>query len=75
MEYVVGQEIMLVSGCYGLKGKVVKVTPEGIDVLAYIGCADWTSDVGREYLLYFGKDGKERYGRGTFECGPWQLPR
>ena len=29
---VVGQEVHMSSGVYGNKGKVVKITPDGVDV-------------------------------------------
>jgi hypothetical protein len=31
--WVVGQEVSIESGVYGCKGKVVKVTPDGVEVL------------------------------------------
>jgi hypothetical protein len=31
-QLVVGQDVYMFSGCYTLTGKVVKVTPSGVDV-------------------------------------------
>jgi hypothetical protein len=57
---VVGQDVYIESGVYGCKGKVVKVTPSGVNVQ--------TDKVG---LLRFDNEGKTCDGNGTFECGPW----
>lgn len=46
---VVGQEVYMLGDVYIQKGKVVKITPEGLDVR--------TSDKGE--LLQFDKDGKQ----------------
>jgi hypothetical protein len=59
---VVGQDVYINSGCYGDKGKVVKVTPSGVEV---------QTDGGG--LFRFDKDGKGCDGNDTFECGPWYI--
>jgi hypothetical protein len=78
---VVGQDVYMLSGVYGNKGKVVKVTPSGVDVQ--------TTDE----LLHFDNNGHSYVtelpssyngtshpfspwrwdGNGTYECGPWEL--
>ena len=78
---VVDQEVHMVSGCYSCKGKVVKVTPSGVDVQT------------SQELLRFDKDGRSYVvelpssydstahpmspwgwdGNGTYECGPWYI--
>ena len=67
---VAGQDVSMFSGCYRTGSKVVKVTPEGVDVDAY-------------ELLHFDKDGRSYLTElpgpqdwkpnGTYECGPWYL--
>jgi hypothetical protein len=74
---VVGQDVYMFSGCYVTTGRVIKVTPSGVDVQT-------TDEIWR-----FDTDGKacdsrgtgmfksspwERGGiPGTYECGPWEL--
>ena len=58
---VVGQDVYMLSGVYVCKGKVVKVTPSGVDV--------HTTDQG---LLRFDSAGKGN-DDGTYECGPWYI--
>jgi hypothetical protein len=57
---VVGQWVSMSSGCYYNRGKVVRVTPEGVEVQANFAV-----------ILRFDNEGKGRPGSGTFECGPW----
>ena len=59
---VVGQYVRMVSGCYGSVGKVVKVTPLGVDVLIPVDKTFKNSplDVGvhiAEELVHFDKNG------------------
>jgi hypothetical protein len=78
---VVGQDVYMFSGCYVDQGKVVRVTPSGVDVQ--------TSDE----LLHFDNNGRSYVtelppsydstahglspwgwkGNGTYECGPWYI--
>jgi hypothetical protein len=58
---VVGQDVYMLSGVYICWGKVVKITPSGVDVQ--------TDDQG---LLRFNSRG-EGYDKGTHECGPWYI--
>ena len=57
---VVGQDVYMDSGCYGCKGKVVKVTPSGVEV-----------QTDSQGLLRFDNEGKGCDGNDTLECGPW----
>ncbi|HYA24001.1 MAG TPA: hypothetical protein VEF05_07560 [Terriglobales bacterium] len=84
---VVGQDVYMVSGVYCNKGKVVKVTPEGVEVQTFF--AGPTSYKEKALLKehsrfpwvrYFDVNGKERnppeFPRaliGTIEGGPWEL--
>ena len=61
----VGQEVYIINGPYGYKGKVVKVTPSGVDVLS-----DGILGAG---LFRFDNEGNGCDGRHTYECGPWHL--
>jgi hypothetical protein len=56
-----GEDVHIVSGPYFWRGKVVKVTPEGVEVQT------------REQLLHFDNKGKGLDAEGTYECGAWQL--
>jgi hypothetical protein len=72
---VVGQAVYMESGVYSSEGKVVKVTPEGVDVQV-----EGIGSLSRRTLLRFDKDGKGKEGRGvdnnaTHECGPWYIVR
>ena len=81
---VVGQDVYVVSGWYLKKGKVVKVTPSGVEVeLALIEGP--IRPEGPE-LIRFDTNGKACNSRdiykgsmewsgipGTFEGGPWEL--
>jgi hypothetical protein len=60
---VVGQDVYLESGVYGLDGKAVKVTPEGVEVQTY-GCI---SQGISSHLLRFDNEGK------YIEDVPWYL--
>jgi hypothetical protein len=73
---VVGQDVSMVSGPYCCRGKVVKVTPEGVEVWIDLGPKK------NGMLLKFDKNGKEctfdkqKYPNawmGTYEGGPWEL--
>ena len=74
---VVGQGVLMQSGCYGCEGKVVKVTPSGVDVEPIVG----TSTI--DALLHFDNNGRsyltepqlsdERSYNGTPEQGPWYI--
>jgi hypothetical protein len=58
---IVGQKVSMSSGVYGCEGRVVKVTPDGVEVQ--------TDHAG---LLRFDNGGKG-LDWGTHECGPWYL--
>jgi hypothetical protein len=81
---LVGQEVCMVSGVYLKKGKVVKVTPSGVEVQLALAEGPIRSE-GNE-LIRFDTNGKACDSRdiyrgnmewngipGTFECGPWEL--
>ena len=60
---VVGQVVTIVSGVYGGEGKVVRATPDGVDVsLNFDSC-----------VYQFDNEGMGCDGAETFECGPWYL--
>jgi hypothetical protein len=72
---LVGQHVHMESGVYSCEGKVIKVTPDGVDVLI-----PRRLSLEREEILRFDKDGKGKEGRGvdnnaTHECGPWYIIR
>ena len=58
---VVGQDVYIHSGPYYQKGKVIKVTPSGVEV-----------HDGME-LFRFDIYGRGCDGHKTFECGPWEI--
>ena len=58
---VVGQDVYMRSGCYGKKGKVVKVTPSGAEVHDGVE------------LFQFDIYGKGCDGHKTYESGPWEI--
>lgn len=82
---VVGQDVYMSSGCYWNEGKVVKVTPSGVDVQTVY-------EFNKE-LLHFDANGRSYVtalppsyrstahpaspwrwdGNGTYECGPWYI--
>jgi hypothetical protein len=66
---VVGQDVYMFSEVYTCKGKVIKVTPEGVEVRATVQSN--LTRVGD--LLRFNNSGKGRDDEGTHECGAWQL--
>jgi hypothetical protein len=68
---VVGQYVHLRSGCYGDSGRVVKVTPDGVDVQTGVMQNDGTWNA--HELLHFDNDGKGCNDEGTRECGPWYM--
>jgi preprotein translocase subunit YajC len=53
---VVGQEVYMFSGCYVNKGKVIKVTPEGVDVQTGMMQNDGTWNA--HELLHFDNNGR-----------------
>ena len=63
---VVGQDVFMESGVYSCEGKVVKVTPLGVEVQTY--SMGWPLQ-----LLQFDNEGKGWDGNGTHECGPWRI--
>jgi len=85
---VVGQDVYMSSGCYWNEGKVVKVTPSGVDVQAVDERL-----YSNEQLLHFDANGRSYVtelppsydskahpmspwrwgGNGTYECGPWYI--
>jgi hypothetical protein len=78
---VVGQDVYMFSGIYGNKGKVVEVTPLGVDVQTTDGLLHFDTN-GRSYVTELPPtydpaahpQSPWRWdGNGTFECGPWTL--
>jgi len=78
---VVGQDVCMLSGVYSTKGKVVKVTPLGVEV-ENDGEIFHFDNNGRSYVteLPSSYDGTSHPfspwrwdGNGTYECGPWEL--
>jgi len=83
----VGQEVRLISGCYGKTGRVFKVTPSGV-IVQLSGFEGPVRPEGPE-LIRFDANGKacdssdiykgNLWGGsdpripGTHECGPWEL--
>jgi len=79
---VVGQDVYMFSGVYWINGKVVKVTPSGVDVQGGLG---YSKEDAAEQILHFDKDGRSYLTEselsddrdwslkinGTYECGPW----
>lgn len=59
---VVGQRVVMRSGCYGYEGAVIRVGPLGVDV---------QTDEGE--LFQFDQKGLERDGKSTYECGLWEI--
>jgi hypothetical protein len=71
-----GQDVHIVSGPYFWRGKVVKVTPEGVEVQTreeLLPSGDLNLRCGMEQRLHFDNNGKGRAAEGTYECGAWQL--
>jgi len=78
---VVGQDVSMFSGCYRTGGKVVKVTPSGVDVQTS-GELLHFDDNGRSYVTELPSSYRSTAhplspwgwdGNGTYECGPWYL--
>jgi len=78
---VVGQDVYMSSGCYGNKGKVVKLTPRGVDVQTDSELLHF-DDNGRSYVTELPSSYDSTAhplspwrwnGNGTYECGPWEL--
>jgi hypothetical protein len=73
---VVGQDVHIVSGPYFWRGKVVKATPEGVEVHTkeeLLPSGDLNLRCGMEQLLHFDNAGKGRDEEGTYECGAWYI--
>jgi hypothetical protein len=73
---VVGQDVYLFSGCYWWWGKVVEVTPEGVDVVTreeLVQSQGLNLRCGADALLRFNNEGKGRDEDGTYECGAWNI--
>jgi hypothetical protein len=85
---VIGQDVYLNAGAYGLDGKVVKIRwshavwrlfglNRRVYVQPYRGLHDrippWQSDYFRPRLLRFDNEGKECGGNPLFEGGPWYI--
>ena len=68
---VVGQEVYILSGVYYKKGKVVKVTPSGVEVQTGVMQIDGTWNA--HELFQFDIYGKGCDGHKTHECGPWEI--
>jgi len=67
---VVGQDVHMVSGIYANEGKVVKVTPSGVEVQTGVMQNDGTWNAHER--LRFDSEGKG-LDEGTYECGPRYL--
>jgi len=69
---VIGQDVHVVSGVYSIKGKVVKVTPSGVDVQTGVMQNDGTWNAHER--MRFDTNGKScDPSDDTIECGPWEL--
>lgn len=78
----IGQEVSVESGVYGCKGKVVKVTPDGVDVLTQMGLFRFDKDgketeESRRARLGFGPDPDDKFHTVLWhtapECQPWYI--
>jgi hypothetical protein len=78
---VVGQDVYMVSGCYWNEGKVVKVTPSGVDVQTAHELLHFDAN-GRSYVTELPPSYDSTAhpmspwrwgGNGTYECGPWYI--
>ncbi len=78
---VVGQDVYMFSGCYGNKGKVVKLTRRGVDVQTDSELLHFDNN-GRSYVTELPSSYDSTAhplspwgwnGNGTYECGPWVL--
>jgi preprotein translocase subunit YajC len=58
---VVGQEVWMKSGRYFYMGRVVEVTPSGVEVKSGV------------QMFHFGSDGKGRNSEGSHDYGPWHI--
>ena len=80
LRLVVGQDVYMLSGCYIKEGKVVKVTPSGVEVRTDVRGNCWRCPItGKmvhktEEIWRFDSDGKACDSRNTgmFECAPWE---
>ena len=63
---VVGEKVEMLSGPFGCEGKVVKVSPEGVEV-EVAGFTPYKSP------LHFDSNGKGRDDEGTHEAGVWHI--
>jgi hypothetical protein len=77
---MVGEYVQLESGCYGLVGRVVKVTPDGVEVQTSVGESYSINKSESKVTVHktgeiwrFDKDGKGSNDDGTRECGPWYI--
>ncbi len=70
---VVGQDIYMLNGIYIIKGKVVKVTPNGVDVQT--GAMQNNGTWNAHELLHFDKNGDQRdyENWGIPELAPYHL--
>ena len=66
---VVGHEVFVVSGCYYSDGKVVKVTPEGVEVQLARNPLPGAAKA----ILQFDTKGEALNGIDTAECGPYVI--
>jgi hypothetical protein len=70
---VVGQDVRMFSGVYSRKGKVVKVTPSGVDVQTGVMQNDGTWNA--HELFHFDNSGKvcDPDPIDMYDRGPWEL--
>lgn len=78
---VVGQDVYMGSGVYLCEGKVVKITPLGVDVQTTTELLHF-DDKGRSYVTELPSSYDSTAhplspwgwkGNGTYECGPWYI--
>jgi len=68
---IVGERVLMISGCYALNGRVVKVTTFGVDVETIaVGGGPY---IPGGVIYSFDVNGKGCDGRSTYECGPWEI--
>lgn len=68
---VIGQDVCMVSGVYMHKGKVSRVMPPKTAHPVYLGTVVEVQTV--DDLIHFDRYGEACDGKGTYECGPWEL--
>jgi hypothetical protein len=67
----VGRKVEIVSGCYGMTGKVVSVSSSGVTVQTGVRQLDGTWNTQEQF--HFDSEGHGVAAEGTYECGPWEI--